>query len=184
MRLFVGIALAAGISAQLQNLRTRLERPGDGLRWSAPESWHITLQFLGDTSPSQYDCLLKYLCQIQASPFSIQIEGASTFNRVGVFFAGIQLTHHLTDLQKQVIEATKPCGFTPEDRPYRPHITLARNQGKSDAIRGLNPSIGVPPRFPEFTAHELLLYESFLGPSGSRYEVRARFPLSMRHNSE
>ena len=32
--------------------------------------------------------------------------------------------------------------------------------------------------FPAFTAHEFLLYESFLSPAGSRYEVRARFPLA------
>lgn len=189
MRLFVAIPLAASVTEQLQSLRARLERPEDGLRWSVPESWHITLQFLGNTSreandsQTQYECLVNRLCTIDAPPFQIQIEGVSSFDRVGVFFAGVPLTSELTHLQEEVTNASKPCGFSPEDRPYRPHITLARNKGQSDGIRRLKPRLNETPRFPAFTAHEFLLYESILGPSGSRYEVRQRFPLVQRKSN-
>ncbi|MGB8260062.1 MAG: hypothetical protein WCE75_06915, partial [Terracidiphilus sp.] len=65
------------------------------------------------------------------------------------------------------------------NRPFHPHITLARarERGPSAALRGLGARLGTPPLIPAFTAREFLLYESFLGPGGSRYEVRARFPL-------
>lgn len=49
MRLFIGIPLAADVVRELAALTARLRSPSDGLRWSAAEDWHITLQFLGQT---------------------------------------------------------------------------------------------------------------------------------------
>ena len=45
MRLFAGIPLAAAVIDELSAISIRLRSNDDGLRWSAPESWHITLQF-------------------------------------------------------------------------------------------------------------------------------------------
>ena len=54
MRLFIGIALAAEASDALNSVRERFE-PGSGdLRWSQPESWHVTLQFLGAATEEQF----------------------------------------------------------------------------------------------------------------------------------
>jgi len=63
----------------------------------------------------------------------------------------------------------------PETRPYRPHLTLARNRGRSTGIHRLKAALLPEPRFTAFAAREFLLYESFLGSAGSRYEVRERF---------
>jgi 2'-5' RNA ligase len=182
MRMFIGIPLAAAVIRQLTGLRARLERPGDGLRWPSPESWHITLQFLGATSEAQFSCVVERLHSVVAEPVSIHLEGLGRFDRAGVFFLGVDTTPALTSLQQHVTLATSFCGFKPEDRPYHPHITLARNKGKSNGIRNLKPQIealaGFASNFSAFTASEFLLYESILGPSGSRYEVRARFPLA------
>lgn len=177
MRLFIGLPLASVVLEQLAALRQRLERPGDKLRWSAPEGWHITLQFLGATSAPQYDCLLAHLGQIRADSVPIQLEAPGFFHRVGVFHVGVQTTPELLRLQQSVLSATRACGFEPEDRPYSPHITLARNRGRENGIRALQPRLGTAPELPSFTATEILLYESHLSRQGSRYEVRARFPL-------
>jgi RNA 2',3'-cyclic 3'-phosphodiesterase len=100
-----------------------------------------------------------------------------SFERSGVFLVGVPLSPELIALQENVVSATSHCGFKAEDRPYRPHITLARNRGREDGVRGLKPRVGASPEFAGFVAHEFLLYESFLSSQGSRYEVRARFPL-------
>ncbi len=100
----------------------------DGLRWSAPESWHITLQFLGNTP--QYECIVARLRELRSPPVPIQLEGLGFFERAGVFFAGVGLTPELQALQQRVTAATGLCGFIPETRPYHPHITLARSKGK------------------------------------------------------
>ena len=110
--------------------------------------------------------------------FEIQLEPPGFFDRAGVFFAGVRSSPELTSLQQQVVDATKPCGFVPEDRPYHPHITLARDKGGRHALRQLKARLKGKMQFSAFTASEFLLYESFPGPSGSRYEVRERFLLS------
>jgi RNA 2',3'-cyclic 3'-phosphodiesterase len=178
MRLFIGIPLATAVAAELATLRQRLERPGDNLRWSAPESWHITLQFLGATSAAQYECVLAGLGRIHAGPVPVHLEAAGFFHRAGVFHVGVRATPELVALHGAVLSATASCGFEPEDRPYSPHITLARNRGREDGIRALKPRLGPAAELPSFTASEFLLYESHLSPQGSRYEIRARFPLT------
>jgi 2'-5' RNA ligase len=178
MRLFIGISLAPVVVEELASLAERLKSPSDGLRWSAPAGWHITLQFLGKTSTEQYACLVLALRRIRFSPFAVQLEPPGFFDRAGVFFAGVGLSPWLVQLQELVVAATTPCGFTSEDRPYHPHITLARTKPGRSALAALKPRIGQVKQFSGFTAREFLLYESFPGPDGSRYEVRDEFCLS------
>ena len=178
MRLFIGIPLAPVVVEELASLAERLKSPSDGLRWSAPAGWHITLQFLGKTSAEQYACVVPALRQIRLSPFAVQLEPPGFFDRAGVFFAGVGLSPRLVRLQELVVAATRPCGFVPEDRPYHPHITLARTKAGRSALAALKPRIGHVKEFSGFTAREFLLYESFPGPGGSRYEVRERFGLN------
>lgn len=178
MRLFIGIPLAPEVVRELAAISARLRKPDDGLRWSAPETWHITLQFLGSTTPEQYSCVNSGLRDVRCTPFPIHLEGLAFFDRSGVFFTDVPPTPELVKLQKMITTVTQSCGFEPETRPYHPHITLARNKGRTDGIRKLKTRVGAPPQFSSFLAREFLLYESFLGPGGSRYEVRDRFPLA------
>src|SRR5271156_6582617 len=125
MRLFAGIPLAAAVIDELSTISVRLRSSADGLRWSAPESWHITLQFLGNTGQEQYDCIVARLRELRSPAVSIQMEGLGFFERAGVFFAGVALTPGLLLLQQRVTATTALCGFVPETRPYHPHVTLA-----------------------------------------------------------
>jgi 2'-5' RNA ligase len=183
MRLFVGIALPPPVSDALAQVRQRFE-PGSGpdLRWPAPEGWHVTLQFLGAVSDERATCVHEQLRTICAAPVPVRIEGLGFFERGGVFWAGVALTAELLALQQRVAAAMRNCGFVGEDRAYNPHITLARAKGRGGArvLSPLKKAVGNNPAdlSAEFTAEEFLLYESFPGPEGSRYEVRARFPLT------
>lgn len=183
MRLFIGIPLPDDLVHQLSALSVRLQSKNDGLRWSNPESWHITLQFLGSTEPERYNCITTQLRNLRHAPIPIELDDLGFFDRVGVFFAGVSPTPGLLSLQQRVTAATAPCGFIPETRPYHPHITLARSKGKAGAqsLRALKARLHHPPGFARFTAAEFLLYESLPTPSGSRYEVRDRFPLTPDH---
>ncbi len=177
MRLFVGIPLAATVIEELRAAAVRLHSAGDGLRWQAPASWHITLQFLGNTSQEQYECVVERLRALHAPPVPVYLEELGCIERAGILIAGVRLTTELLLLQERVTAATRPCGFVPEARPYQPHITLARCKGKRRDLAKLKAKILHPPKFSRFVAHEFLLYESFPGPAGSRYEVRERFSL-------
>ncbi len=180
MRLFVAIPLVNSVVDELSRIRARLETRDDGLRWSAAESWHITLQFLGKTSDEQYRCVMERLREVRSALVPIALEGLGCFERAGVFFAGVRLTPELVRLQRRVTAAMELCGFTAEDRPFNPHITLARSKGggKRNRLKDTKAKLGGDPQFTRFVAEEFRLYESFPGADGSRYEIRERFGLS------
>jgi 2'-5' RNA ligase len=179
MRLFIGIPLSPAVVAELASLTARLKSKAGSLRWTGPESWHITLQFLGNTSEEKLDCLVAGLGELRFPPVPVRLEELGIFERAGVFFASVAVTPELVSLEQRVTAATSLCGFVREDRPFRPHITLARakGQGRIRSLRPLEALIQRQPVFTRFLAQEFLLYESHLLPNGSRYEVRARFPL-------
>jgi 2'-5' RNA ligase len=175
MRLFIAIPLAESVLTELTHLTARLHPSAPNLRWSTPESWHITLQFLGETTPRQYDCLIPWLSEIRCQPFPIQLAGLGCFDHAGVFFAGVQPSHQLISLQQQVIAATTLCEFKREARPFHPHISLARSKGRSPG--DFKTWARVQPVFPRFVASEFVLYQSHLSPEGSTYQIRHRFLL-------
>jgi 2'-5' RNA ligase len=188
MRLFVGIPLADQVVGELAALVVRLRPTAGNLRWSKAESWHITLQFLGNANEEQLQCLTARLAEVRCAPVRVELCELGAFERTGVFFADVAVTPGLAALQEQVVAATSRCGFVADARPFHPHITLARKAGseragepgsknaRADGVRDLLASNDTR-KFSRFTAKEFLLYESHLGSEGSRYEVRARFPL-------
>jgi 2'-5' RNA ligase len=199
MRLFVGIALADMVVRELESVVARLRPSGGGLRWSEPDSWHITLQFLGNTTPEQYPCLKEQLGKVRSAPVPVQLGSLGCFERAGVFFADVAVTPGLAALAECVVAATSRCGFAAETRPFHPHITLARktgnkgprdqgnkkinppgqgnSAGRGGTLRELVARAGAVLPFSRFTVREFLLYESHLGVDRARYEVRGRFPL-------
>lgn len=178
MRLFIAIPVSSQVCGELASLVERLQRADDDLRWMPPEMWHVTLQFLGNASAQQYECVAASLrAAAAAPPFAIRLGEMGFFERAGIFHVSVERSAELLSIQRRVVAATLKCGFVAEDRAYNPHITLARNRGRGGGIRNLKALVGAGPKLHSFTAHQFLLYESFPGPSGSRYEVRAAFPL-------
>jgi 2'-5' RNA ligase len=175
MRLFIGIPLSAQAVDELSRLVGRLRAKGDGLRWTAPASWHITLQFLGETGREQCEDLIAQLRTLHPPPFPVALEKPGCFERSGVFFVAVRPSAELAALQRSVLARTARCGFVAESRSFQPHITLARSREPRSGLGSLMSRLPGDVRT-EFTATEFLLYESFLGPGGARYEVRGRFP--------
>lgn len=177
MRMFIAIPLSAQATAELSALSLQLRSGTDSFRWSAPESWHITLQFLGNISEEQYTCIVSRLSDLHLPNISITFGAFGFFERAGIFYVDVCNTERLKTLQQTITAATGLCGCTAEDRPYHPHITLARIKGKQDihALARLKAIIPRTPPFTTFRAETFILYESFTGPSGSRYEARESF---------
>lgn len=183
MRLFVGIPLADAVARELAAVAARLRRKEDGLRWTAPESWHITLQFLGNATPEQLECLKARLAEVRSAPVPARLGELGCFDRAGVFFADVAVTAELAVLQQRVVATTSQCGFAAETRPFHPHITLAREtgnkgprgRGRETGLRSLTDRASKGPGFSHFTAREFVLFESHLGAGGAKYEAKARF---------
>ena len=179
MRLFIGLPLTSTACEELANVTSSCKPTVEGFRWTSPEAWHITLQFLGNTKLERLQCLASTLRGLNSPAIPIQMGELSFFERAGALVVEVFPSPELVALQVAVVQATVPCGFVPEERSFRPHITLARSKNKSavQAKRTFETTPQKAPTFSPFVAGEFRLYESFLGTNGSRYEVRERFLL-------
>lgn len=112
-------------SKQLQAL------PFDYKEWVHVEDFHITLKFLGGLSDKQVEALCKGLDQttLTFSPFHIRGKSFGFFGRPRsprVLWGGVEADKMLFDDQKTIDKMCSELGFSSENRPYRPHITVAK----------------------------------------------------------
>lgn len=181
MRLFSALPLSPDAIERLTRLRLRLSAPGDGLRWSGPEQWHITLQFYGDVEQERARCLSKQFCQF-TFPLApeVVLNGLERFATKGILYASVEVTPSLQAFHGRILELGRALGFAPEPRPFRPHITLARSKGRVGltTLQRLAtpdlPSFGPDVRW---SSQEVLLVQSTLRPQGAEYTVQARAEL-------
>jgi 2'-5' RNA ligase len=89
---------------------------------------HLTLRFAGDLSAREADEFAAALDDVRAAPFSFRIRGAGAFGggAPNVLYAAIEPNPSLDALQRQNDRAARTAGLSPDPRPFRPHITLAR----------------------------------------------------------
>jgi 2'-5' RNA ligase len=179
MRLFVGLALSAAAKQRMEGLTLRLRAAEDGLRWTSPEQWHITLVFLGEVQDQERGLLVRELGKLRAAATPVVVEGLGTFERAGILYAAVEVGAALLSLQQAVGAAVKASGLAVEERAYRPHITLARSRNRSGlrTLRELHPVLERQRLRVEWVAEEFLLYASELSPAGSRYRVEQRVRL-------
>ncbi|MFD6974458.1 RNA 2',3'-cyclic phosphodiesterase [Streptomyces sp. NPDC059979] len=108
------------------------------MRWNRIEDWHITLAFLGELPVSAVPLLQPPLADLAAQrrPPALALRGAGHFDE-RVLWSGIdgdlEELHHLAGAVRTVV---RECGIAFEDRPLRPHLTLARSR-RSDPSRAV-----------------------------------------------
>ncbi|WEG13856.1 RNA 2',3'-cyclic phosphodiesterase [Pullulanibacillus sp. KACC 23026] len=107
------------------------ELPFDYKEWVYEADFHVTLKFLGGVSEEQVKALSDDLHQLTRSfsTFKMKGKGAGTFGRTDaprVLWASTESDPELFDWQKQIDKLCTSHGFHAENRPYRPHITIAK----------------------------------------------------------
>ena len=147
-----------------------------GFRWVGPDSLHLTIRFLGRIDAGRLEELAAALRALTVKPFPASLEGVGTFgplSAVRVVWLGLAAgSDDLAGLAGEVEARCAVAGFEPEDRPYHPHLTLARSrQRRGDRLPDLPP----PPELPGWTVAGFRLYRSRLGPGGATYSVLEEF---------
>ena len=95
------------------------------------------------------------IAEAGGEPFELEIGGARMFNRSGILSADVLgETHKLGALAQRLEAALEKRGYPRESRPYKPHITLARDFRPDGDIGG------IPPGQRRFTVDEVILFES------------------------
>lgn len=131
-RLFVAVKLPEELGGLLGQEAAALSSRLKFAKWTYPDDYHITLQFLGDTPAAQIPVLLAALKGISAGqkPFRLKLDEWGTFGvpeSPRVLWAGVSgELEQLRELQEKIVAVTSPLGYKEEKRPYSPHLTLAR----------------------------------------------------------
>jgi 2'-5' RNA ligase len=187
-RLFVALDPPEGvrrrIGAAVAALRRSAGRAADEVRWTSPDTLHLTVQFLGDVPEERIAELDGAVRAAAAASRSLQLElrGAGGFpnaRRPRVVWLGLGGdVAPLAALADALGRRLTPLGFPPEARPFSPHLTVGRARdsrgasGLGGALAEATQGEGIAWR-----AAELVLFESHLEPRGARHEALLRAPL-------
>lgn len=174
-RLFVAIRPPEAIRKQLLGLMGGLH----DMRWQNDNQLHLTLRFIGEVERPMADDIAAELARIRFEHFSIALDGVGKFEkrRQGALWAGVAPKDELKVLAAKVERACQNAGVEPEQRSYRPHITLARWKGGASGLdRFLECHAGLSSE--RWDVREFILFESRLGQGGAHYEPVERYALS------
>lgn len=185
IRSFIAIDLPEVVRQSLESLALELRKADAPVGWTRPEGIHLTLKFLGNVAPSSIDQIKPILADIASGVevFRLQACGCGAFPNIKqprVIWAGMRgESEPLIQLQKEIDLALAPLGFEPEDRPFKPHLTLGRVKGRQN-LRSLQQILLANQEFTAepFDVTELVLYKSELRPDGARYTPLFRAPFS------
>jgi 2'-5' RNA ligase len=176
VRAFVALDVPPAVRERLSDVARELEERLPAFRPVAEDNIHLTLRFLGTTSPDAVTRLTASLGPIagQCAPAEAAVTELGTFparGRVRVLWAGLDLPPRFTELHLACEQLARHEGFAPEERAFAPHLTIGR--WREPALR---PEL--PPLAPMACRVEhLVLWRSDLFARGPQYTALARFPL-------
>ena len=180
MRLFIALKIPVAVRENLAALLKSLQAISPETRWVRPESLHLTLKFIGEVCETKLAAVRSVLATVRSDgPLTLRFRGLGFFpdeKHPRVFWAGIEASPNLKTLAADIDGATEKLGVPPEQRPFSPHLTLARFE---------------PPRLPEklraavqenaerdfgsLHSGKFHLIESKLKPSGAEYTTVESF---------
>ena len=184
MRLFVALSPPEKALDELEATVAPLRPAWPDLRWTSPQSWHVTLAFLGEVDEAVLDRLAVRLERAahRHAGLVLSAAGAGAFPtapRARVLWTGLRADlGALRAIAGSVAAAARRAGAPPPDgrRRFRPHVTLARSREPADVrplIAGLAGYSGTA-----WTADRVHLIRSHLGPQ-PWYESVGDWPLQV-----
>lgn len=173
------------LAAAVERIQSQIP---EGIQWAIPDGLHLTLKFLGDIPSENVAPLL--VCMAEAAAlqpaFRLRLGGLGMFpnrHRPRVLWAGIGGDTDALGVLQQAAEANiNSLGYRPEERPFRPHITLGRPRRRvadkqlariGDVVESLDP----PPAV-SWHVDYVQLMRSELHPTGAIYTVLGEAPLA------
>ena len=177
MRAFLAVPSEA---MWVESARGLVEKLGGSLPravWTRPESWHLTLRFLGDSvSPEFVSGLAEVMeaASLETVPGEILAGPPVVFPErgrprvVGVGFLPSSGLESVSALAPRAEEAAVELGSPAEDRPFHAHVTFARirESWPPEAVEQYRREVTAW-TFPPWRARSCVLFESRLGPEGA-----------------
>lgn len=179
-RMFVALRIGQEAAESLSDWSASLHEKYNFRKWTHAQDLHITIQFLGDVWVEEIPPLQQAIAQIaaQTQSFALQIGSLDTFGLIEaprvwwVHPEGDLQSLHI--LQQRIGQACTELGYVIDDRPYRPHITIARKYKGEIPFSELDHTFQLPPIGWQVT--EIVLCKIRIGHQPS-YENISTFPL-------
>ncbi|KAB7705862.1 RNA 2',3'-cyclic phosphodiesterase [Bacillus aerolatus] len=152
-------------------------------RFVHEEDIHLTLAFLGSVEEERLQTAIglveNAIRAIEAFPLVVDSFGSfGKKTEPRIFWAGVKEEERLNELQKKVSAACREAGFELDNKPFRPHLTLARKW--KGAVPFQLPQIVLNKKF---LAESVVLYETYLDRS-PKYKVKHRIDLQRCERKE
>jgi 2'-5' RNA ligase len=142
-----------------------------GGRPTAPNQIHLTLAFLGDQPAPRVEALLLLAGELRSRTFTLVLDALGGFPRTGIAWLGASSAQPgLVALHGELAGALRKGGFAVDERPFSPHLTLARRSTAPIERRLAQPLCWA------VTAFFLVVSEA--GRSGPTYRTLAEWPLA------
>ena len=188
MRLFVAVELDPSVTQALAEfsaaLRHRVQAlaPSARIGWVALEQLHVTSRFIGEVNDEKAAAIAGALLQpLDVEPFDLSVAGAGAFPERGaprVLWAGIAAgIDGLTAVEAQVSGRLDACGIARDERPYRPHVTLARVREPEGLRSAALFETLADRRFGTSRVEAITLFQSRTSPKGAVYTPLHQTPL-------
>ncbi len=185
VRTFVALVIPKPWIDYLARIEQELSGRMSGLSWVKPENLHVTIRFLGDLGDSGVRRAGESARRGADghAAFRARLGAPGAFpspDRPRILWAGLSDgAEDAIALAKSINQQLKQDGFGPPDKPFRPHITLARVRERSQGLEGFRRYAPPPP--PEGALLDrVVVMKSDLHPAGARYtpleEIRLRTP--------
>jgi len=184
MRLFIALTLPDKERERIHAAAAPLREAEFPVRWLDPESYHLTLKFLGNVRPETVPVVEAVVDRVAgATPtFPLAIRGFGAFptiRRPRVLWVGVEPVPALRCLKQDLEWALADHGFERETRAFHPHVTLGRadeDQG-AGVFRGLDEMAADLGYKGKVKAGTVDLMRSHLSRQGARYSVLRASPL-------
>lgn len=181
-RLFIAVPLpedgAEAVRSIVDEVRAEpLPAGSRDVRWVRLDGLHLTLRFLGPTSDDRLDATAAAVHTVAAAaagPIDLALGGAGTFPPEGrpraLWIGIVSGAEALAQLAVDINQGLAAIGWDPDDRPFRPHLTLARSDGVA-AGRLVADMLArvMTDRVIETRLERLGLFESITGGGPARY---------------
>jgi 2'-5' RNA ligase len=181
MRVFVALDIPEHVRNAIADYVRELAAVRGGARWVRTESMHVTLKFVGETSPEKVESIRAELAGVKSNAaVQLSFRGTGFFPNARhprVFWAGIESSSNLEEIAREIEARLERLGIPREQRAFQPHLTLARFKSEECLPQLLAALERLGAReFGECICREFHLYESRLGRSGAVYTRLATFP--------
>ena len=177
MRLFIAIDPPETVRKQIITLLGKVPTG----KTVPPHQLHLTLRFIGEVDTKKFKEIQNSLRQIKIESFELRFVGVGCFptpKRPRVLWAGLLDSSPLIELKKEIDQVLKKTGLEEENRPFHPHLTLARIKFPKSNILDSFLQDNFNFQTESFDVKDFHLYSSQLTPKGAIHQRELTIELS------